>query len=161
MMMLEQDPELRQLHAWWRARAGPGSLPVLSHLEEIELLNSGCVSLVEVGHEPREFRFRLVSPRLTALLGYEVSGKTTAAIPEPAARAYVEELYERAVRTREPVYDVGERVLDGRRWSHRALVLPLSSEGTAVDRLLICRVAVPPEPVLPPSDAARQSRPRR
>ncbi len=140
-----EEPELWQLHAWWRARAGSGPtpLPVLSHLEEIELLNSGRVSVVEVGHEPLQFRYRLVSPELSALLGYEVSGKTTAAIPEPATRAHVEALYERVVRNRAPIYERGELTLDGRRWTHRTLVLPLSAEGTRVDKLLIFRLTAP------------------
>lgn len=145
---LVEEPELRRLYEWWRARAGPVSLPVLSHVEEMELLHSGRMSLVEVEHDPLQFRYRLVSPEMTVLLGYEMSGKTSDAIPEPDSRAFVEELYARVVQTRAPVYDHGERVLDGRRWSFRTLALPLSSSpGARVDRLLIRRIVAPPEPV--------------
>lgn len=148
MGTLEQDAGLQRIYAWWRDRAGPGTagLPTLSHMEEIELLHSGCMSLVEVTHDPLQFRYRRVSSELTAHLGYHMSGQLTQAIPEPATRTYVEQLYERAVRTRAPVHERGELVLDRRRWSHRTLVLPLSSDGFAVDALLVYRRTMPPAP---------------
>lgn len=158
-MMLEVDPELQRIYAWWRDRTGPGMgrLPTLSHIEEIELLNSGCMSLVEVAHDPLRFRYRLVSSELTAHLGYDMSGKPTRAIRSPTMRAYVEQLYERVVQMRAPWHERGELVLDRRRWLHRTLVLPLSAEGSTVDALLVYRRTTPTAPS-PPSEEAEQAR---
>ena len=140
MTILDEDPVLRRLHALSRDRAGPGgALPTLSQIEEIELLHRPSMSLVEVTRDPLQFRYRWVSSEVAMLLGYDMTGKTTAAIPDAEARAYVEGLYERAVALRAPLYERGELVLGGRRVSHRTLLLPLSSDGSAVDKLLIYR----------------------
>lgn len=140
MTIPDDDPVLRQLHALWRGRAGHGgTLPTLSQIEEIELLHRPSMSLVEVTRDPPQYRYRWVSSEVAAMLGYDMTGKTTAAIPDAQARAYVERLYERALAQRAPLYEQGELVLGGRRLSYRTLVLPLSSDGSAIDKLLIYR----------------------
>jgi hypothetical protein len=101
------------------------------------------MSLVEVTHDPLRFRYRLVSSELTAHLGYDMSGKPTRAIRDPAMRAYVEQLYQRVVLMRAPLHECGELMLDGRRWLHRTLLLPLSAEGSAADALLVYRRTMP------------------
>ena len=141
MTILDDDPVLRWLHDSWHARAGPGgTLPTLSQIEEIELLHRPAMSLVEVTGDPPQFRYRWVSSEVATLLGYDMTGKPTAAIPDAEARAYVERLYERVLALRAPLYEQGELVLDdGRRLSYRTLVLPLSSDGATIDKLLAYR----------------------
>lgn len=140
MTILDDDTELRRLYALWRDRAGPGgALPTLSQIEEIELLHRPSMSLVEVTHDPLQFRYRWVSSEVATLLGYDMTGKSTEAIPDAEGRAYVERLYERALALRAPLYERGELVLGGQRVSHRTLVLPLSADGSVVDKLLIYR----------------------
>jgi hypothetical protein len=144
MVMAVQDPELRRIYAWWRDRAGSGAaIPTLSHFEEIELLGCGFLTLVEVTHQPLRFRYRLVSSEIATHLGYDMSGKPTRAIRDPAVRTYVERLYARAVRARAPLYERGVLSLGGRRWKHRTLVLPLSRQGLVVDALLVYRRVKP------------------
>ena len=142
MTILDDDPVLQRLYALWHDRAGPsGALPTLSLIEEIELVHGPSMSLVEVTHNPLQFRYRWVSSEVATVVGYDMTGKPTEAIPDAAARAYVERLYQSALTLRAPLYERGELVLGGRRVPHRALVLPLSSDGSAIDKLLIYRRA--------------------
>jgi hypothetical protein len=70
-----------------------------------------------------------------------MTGHDVEDVPEPETRAYVKLLYTRAVWKRAPLYEKGRITLDGRRWDHETLVLPLSSDGETIDMLLIYRKA--------------------
>jgi hypothetical protein len=62
-------------------------------------------------------------------------------------RAYAERFYAETVQRALPLFQREETVLDGRRWNHQALSLPLSPNGSAIDMLMIYRVAGAPVPI--------------
>jgi hypothetical protein len=145
-----QAPLPRLLDYWEGKRAGR-PMPSWAGMDPLDFSYMlGRVSLVEVHPgPPRRFRYRVVATTLALQLGYEMTGRFTDEIPEPQVRAYVEAQYGQLVDARVPLVDGGERMLDGRRWNHQCLYLPLSSDGETVDRLLAARivteVATPPE----------------
>ncbi len=104
----------------------------------------GRVSLIDVLEGPRRFHYRLVSTRVTEHLGYEMTGKLLDDMPESEMRAYAERFYAATLARRLPLYHRDEALLDGRRWSHESLALPPSSDGQAIDRLMVYRVTGAP-----------------
>lgn len=144
------DAALKRLYRYWTERRGAKRFPSRADIDPLDFGYAlGRVSLVDVLEHPRRYRYRLVSTSLTARLGYEMTGKFLDQVPETEMRAYTERLYAAAVASRVPLHSRDEAMLDGRRWRHEALILPLSSDGDAVDMLLIYRTADPPNPLEP------------
>lgn len=145
------DAAMKRLYLYWAERRGARRCPSRTDIDPLDFGYAlGRVSLIDVLSHPRRFRYRLVSTSLTARLGYEMTGKFLDEIPETEMRAYTERLYLTALAKAVPLHVRDEAVIDGRRWKHEALVLPLSSDGGAVDMLMIYRTAdptVPPRPV--------------
>jgi hypothetical protein len=145
------DAVLKRLYRYWAERRGAKRYPARSDIDPLEFgFAVGRVSLVDLVGQPRRFRYRLVSTSLTERLGYEMTGKFLDEIPETEMRAYTERLYLAAVAKAAPVHVRDAAMIDGRRWKHEALVLPLSSDGSSVDMLMIYRTA---DPTIPPRRA--------
>ena len=104
------------------------------------------MSLVDVLDAPRRYRYRLVGTAVTDNLGYEMTGKFLDQLPESQMRAYLEQLYGKAVTQRAPVYERDQVNLDGRLWRSETIVLPLSSDGQAINLLMIYRETDRPRP---------------
>ena len=137
---------LIRLYAYWQESRGAKRFPARTDIDPVDFSFAlGRVSLVDVLATPRRFRFRLVSTVLTEHLGYEMTGKFLDQIPESEMRAYLERLYAVALERRNPLYARDEIVLDGRRWKHEALVLPLSSDDRSIDMLMIYRATDRPQ----------------
>ncbi len=144
------DGALKRLYGYWVERRDAQRYPSRDDIDPLDFGYAlGRVSLIDVLENPRRFRYRLVSTSLTARLGYEMTGKFLDEIPETEMRDYTERLYAAAVERRVPLHLRDEAMLDGRRWRHEALILPLSSDGTSVDMLMIYRTADSPVPLRP------------
>jgi hypothetical protein len=142
------DSDLKRLHRYWTERRGVRPFPARAEIDPVEFgFALGRVSLIDVVHRPRRFRYRLVSTQMTKHLGYEMTGKFLDELPETDVRAYAERFYAETVLRALPLYQREETVLDGRRWSHQALSLPLSSDGNTIDMLMVYRVAGAPVPI--------------
>lgn len=147
------DADLKRLYRYWAERRGGRAFPARGDIDPVEFSYAlGRVSLIEVLESPRRYYYRLVSTQLTDHLGYEMTGKFVDEIPEPEMRSFAERQYLRAVERRAPLYQSDEVVLDGRRWRHETLELPLSADGRNVNMLMIYRATSEPAPVSPGGD---------
>ncbi|MFM2042693.1 MAG: hypothetical protein RLY86_1269 [Pseudomonadota bacterium] len=136
-----QHPDLRRFLAYWQDKRQGRCMPSRRDVDPLEFSwILGRVSLVEVGEEEPRFRYRLLASTLADHLGYEVTGRSTADIPEPEMRAYVEGHYIRVTESRLPHADRGDMLLDGRLWRSEALYLPLSADDGRVDMILVARI---------------------
>lgn len=137
----EIGPEdAKRLYRYWLAKRGGRAFPSRKDVDPLDLpFVLGRISLIEVSASPRRFRFRLVSTDLTEHLGYEMTGKYVEELPETELRDYAADFYARATEARAPIYEEGGPLLDGRHWKHKTLALPLSSDGEAIDMLLVYR----------------------
>jgi hypothetical protein len=148
------DPSLKRLYGYWTERRGARPYPSRHDIDPLDFAYAlGRVSLIDVLERPRRFRYRLVSTTLTERLGYEMTGKFLDEVPEAEMRDYSERFYVAALERRAPLYFRDDTMLDGRRWRHEGLALPLSADGLRVDMLMIYREAeapVPPDPVSTP-----------
>ena len=139
---------LLRLYDYWLAKRGVRLFSSRRDLDVLEFSFAiNWLSLVDVLDKPRRFRYRLVSTTLTDRLGYEMTGKYVDHIPEDEVRSYVKDLYTRAVDLRAPLYEKSTRTFDYKVWQHEVLVLPLSSDGTNIDMLMIYRITYDPKPL--------------
>jgi hypothetical protein len=132
----------------WLTQRGARMLPDWRDIYPIDARFSlGLVSLIDVTDHPRRFRYRLVSRKLTERLGYEMTGRYVEDIPDIKTKMYVQNLYAEAVDLRAPLYERNKRFFKSRSWEHEVLVLPLSSDGKAIDMLMIYRETYDPKQV--------------
>jgi hypothetical protein len=137
---------LKRLYRYWADRRSAREFPSRADIDPVEFGYAlGRVSLIDVLEDPRRFRYRVVSTMLTEHLGYEMTGRFLDELPAGEMRAYTERLYTHALARRLPIYETDGIVLDGWRWSHEALVLPLSSDGQRIDMLMVYRITRRPE----------------
>lgn len=137
-----RDDALKRLYRYWTERRGGKRFPSRDDIDPLDFGYAlGRVSLIDVMENPRRFRYRLVSTSLTALLGYEMTGKFLDEIPETETRAYTLKLYAAAIENRAPLHVRDDVTLDGRRWTYEALLLPLSSDGETIALLMVYRTA--------------------
>ena len=141
-----RHPLLRQFYDYWDSRRGERRFPARSALDPMDFKFAlGRASLVDVMRDPLRFRYRLVASYLTDHLGFEMTGKLADEIPAPGMRAYTVASYTRAVEANAPLHQAEDVMLDGQRWRHEALFLPLSTDGDTIDMLAVCRVTDPPK----------------
>jgi hypothetical protein len=134
------DAVLKRLYDYWCERRRGKRYPSRRDIDPAEFSFAlGRVSLIDVFDAPCRFRYRLVATTLTENLGYEMTGKFLDQIPQSETRAYTEAFYTKALAAQAPFHARDEVVLDGRRWKHEALVLPLSADGVTIDMLMIYR----------------------
>lgn len=104
----------------------------------------GDVILVDVleGTPPR-FRIRLHGTNLSERTRFDLTGKMLDEMPAPEFRELSTRSFRRVVRTREPLHAHAERLLDNRMQRYEAVILPLSSDGETVDRLMVGMIYAP------------------
>lgn len=136
---------LQRILEYWNQRRGDREFPARRDIDPVEFGYAlGHVSLIEVQYAPLRFRFRLVPSAISHYLGYEMTGKYADEIREPELKAFLVARYTKVVNQRRPLAEMGDHILDGRRWRHQAIYLPLAADGTTIDMLLSCRIAEKP-----------------
>jgi len=145
---LTNNDGLLRLYGYWVEKCGTRKLPSRQDIDPLEFTYAlSRVSLVDVEEGARRFHYRLVSTSLTERLGYEMTRRYVEDIPDEEVRSYVEALYARAADLRAPLYERSKRFFSNRIWNHEALVLPLSSDGSTIDMLIVYRITDKPEPL--------------
>jgi len=135
-------PKLRQLYAYWAEKRAGRPYPMRADLDPIGLrFILGNLILVDVigalgGGEPR-FRIRLHGTNLAARHGYELTGKMLDELPVGEQRDLARQSFSQVVATGAPLHAHRDRVLDGRNQRYETIILPLSSDGAAIDMLLV------------------------
>jgi hypothetical protein len=104
----------------------------------------GDVILADVIDDtPPRFRIRLHGTNLSERTRFDLTGKMLDEMPAPEFRELAYRSFRKVVRTREPLHVIADRALDGITQRYEAILLPLSSTGQAVDRLLIGMIFEP------------------
>jgi hypothetical protein len=133
----QADP-LRVLTAYWRGLAGAGAPPHLKQVDPVELRPAlGYVMLLDAVEGGRDFRYRLYGSIISAISGFDMTGKL---LSEHPANAYVTEFgiatYRAALQRREPVYPERSPVGAVQTTSWQRLALPLADDSGAIVRFL-------------------------
>jgi hypothetical protein len=97
----------------------------------------GNLSLVDVTRDPLDFRFRIHATNVADRMGFDMTGKMLATLPDRQYAALIRTHYTEVVTLRRPVARLRNRVMtDQHTWNCEVLVLPLSSDGQTVDMLM-------------------------
>ncbi len=127
---------LRRLHDYWASKKGDRKAPSRADIrpeEIVPLLPS--VYLVDV--EGTRFRLRLVGTEIVLEYGAEITGKYLDEIDLDAVRSAILGEYDTARRECLPQYHTWNyHKDDGRFLRYSRLILPLSSDGQTVDKML-------------------------
>jgi hypothetical protein len=98
----------------------------------------GRLSLLDVLHDPLRFHYRVHGTEVADRFGFDMTGKSLDAWPDAVHRALIYENFVKVVDGRTPLVQQRERTMNhGRVQRYVALVLPLSSQGTVVDMLMV------------------------
>lgn len=129
---------LQRLHAYWAGLPVAGcGVPLRAAFDPIAvpycLANLGVAEI----ETPFRVRYRLAGSALEDLYGGPLAGRYVDALYTPALRARVLEGYRRVTAGAAPVYDAPMRLLRSFGLGFLRLMLPLSEDGDAVDRVLV------------------------
>jgi hypothetical protein len=143
-----KDQLLLRLYGYWNERRAHSPFAAPREMDPADYAFAAeRVSLIEVHREPLRFRYGFVASQLTAHLGYDMTGMYVDEVPEPSMRQFARACYERAVQEQSPCYEKGIVLIRLAEWWHETLVLPLATDGTTIDALLIYRNTVRPTTV--------------
>lgn len=129
----------------WNARRAPGRLPAWRDFRFEDFVGwYGWVSVCDVTYEPIfDTRYRLWGTRVAEILGYDMTGRSPRRNSEPPSEyegGYSQVEFDfLETLARQPAIGVTAGSIDwqGRgHISYEEIILPLSEEGEAVDRLL-------------------------
>lgn len=140
-----RHPKLRQLYEYWDGRRGERAMPSRADIDPVDMRFAiGDVILAEVVDEtPPRFRIRLHGSNLSERTNFDLTGKMLDEMPVPEFRELSTRSFRKVVRTKEPLHVIAERPLDGRIQRYEAILLPLSADGTRVDRLMVGMIYEP------------------
>ena len=130
------DPQLRLLHDLWQTHRDGAPAPRLADLDVFDSPHwLGHLSLLETIEDGLHFRYLIYRRALAAYYGRDLSGKTTrdlsAAVGNLIRREYLQ-----AYADQRPVLVERRRRVRGVSIMIAKLILPLSSDGRAIDLLL-------------------------
>lgn len=138
--MLEiSHPKLRRLYEYWCEKRGDRKMPARADLDPLDMtFIIGNIILVDViDGSPLQFRIRLHGTNLVQRVGYELTGKMLDELPQTEFRKLAQESFTRVATGAEPTAGKRDRVIDDRFARYETAILPLSSGGERVERLLI------------------------
>jgi hypothetical protein len=152
----------RELYDYWHQTAGKRRLPARSDLDPFSVPKLlPCIGLIEIGAGLSEARFRLAGTKLRDVYGEEVTGKRLDSVFAGASADYWQRVHSRVVERAAPSCGVVRGPSEGR--DHILLFwmrLPLSQDGSNVDRILCYDIAGASESVASRQEAWRAYAPR-
>ena len=133
-------PDLNEVHAYWLAKRGQRRMPSRCDIEPTEiprLLRN--LMLIDVLYDPIRFRYRLIGTNVVDATGENRTGRCFDCVDFFAANPVVRKQYLAAVTTGEAVHSMEPfyRLDNRREYEVERLLLPLSSDGVAVDMILV------------------------
>lgn len=148
------SPDLLDLLARWEALRGERRYPARADIDPAAFKpHLGTVMLIAPRRGERlQFHYRLIGDLIASRAGYDLTGRTFDDLPDPAFRDFCQRLFERALALGEPISATGRRLIAGEPFYFDSLVLPLSTDGVAID-MFLAKLIYPAEmnPAGPPA----------
>lgn len=135
-----QSPAVRAIYELWRSkRAAAGGLVLRADIDPIDIgaRNLPHVAIIEL-LEDGDLRYRLVGGHILEYIGYDFSGWRVSEYYRDKPDDGSPEDYHTAIAERRPMHSRANLIADGRSYViYERLILPMSSDGIRVDRLLV------------------------
>ena len=134
-----EHPTLRELHAYWLAKRGQHAAPPKSAINPGDLKSLlSHIGLVDVVGTPPRFHIRLFGTSLASAYGEDITGKNRDDLDLSGASQQIRVFLERAVLECQPQsFRAQYTKATGRYLKYEQINLPLSDDGTVVNRLLV------------------------
>ena len=131
-------PKLRQLYEYWDGKRGDRLMPARADIDPLDMRFAiGNVILIDVIEgDPLRFHIRLHGTNLSERVRFDLTGKMLDEMPWTEFRNLTQASFTKVATTREPIHAHRDRILDSRRRYYETIILPLSSDGVRVDRIL-------------------------
>ena len=137
------DRRLRRVYDYWQDKRGARAMPARADVDPGELRSVlPYLMLTDVLDDGCRFRYRLFGTAVAEAFGLDPTGRfVDEVMSDPKYRAFIVGLYRDIVAMKRPIYSTtrygGHR--DVEMWTQR-LMMPLSSDGEAVDMVLSIQV---------------------
>lgn len=129
-------PQLRELHSYWLKKKADQRWPRRVAIDPVDLgFCLGYLALAEI-ETPFRVRYRLVGTKLCELYGADPTGFYIDQLYTPGFRSHVLAAYRNTVEQGTPFYDEPFFGVFRFRLGYYRLLLPLSTDGERVDRVL-------------------------
>ena len=130
-------PEIAQVLEYWRVKKGDRAFPARADIDPLEFVRTlPRVMMVDVTYDPLEFRYRVAGTGIFAIHGQELTGKRARDLEPPEFGAEIHRHYCEVIERRAPMLHLIELTMDYITTSYARLILPLSSDGERIDRLM-------------------------
>jgi len=129
-------PKLQELYAYWQRKAGDRPMPALRELNPATL-KPWLANLLIIGvREESKFHYHYYGAGFIDAFGVNMSGRTIDSLPE-AQRTLIQHEYEYVRARKAPTWRIYSGEFDGRILTWERLILPVATDGTNVDALLV------------------------
>jgi hypothetical protein len=139
----------RELYDYWRETAGLRRMPARSDINPFSVPKLlPCIGLIDLTEGLGEAQFKLAGTRLRDVYGEEITGKRIDRVFAGACADYWRDIHARVAEECSPLHGVVRGPAQGR--DHIVLFwlrLPLSQDGTKVDRILCYDTVAPIEAI--------------
>jgi len=132
-----ESPAIAAGVAYWREKAGTAAMPSRAQIDPVEMRSFlRKILLIDV-MENGDFVFRLFGSEITEANRQDLTGRRADATSLGASAPQFLDAYRRTIAARAPVFFVGRIWWQDRGYvSFEQVILPLSSDGAQVDKLL-------------------------
>ncbi len=132
-------PEVDRILSYWRTKRGERAFPSRADIDPMEFRRElPRVMMVDVSYDPLDFRYRVAGTGLFAMHGVELTGKRASELDPPEFGALIHRHYAEVIERRVPKLHVVELTVNYLATSYARIILPLSSDGAVIDRLITC-----------------------
>lgn len=137
-----KSPTLQRMLDMWNERRGTRAMPSRKDFDAAVLLKyNGQILLIDVEHNPRRYRFRLVGIGVVELLKRDLTGHYFEEVYTPAQLETLTKSSEYCIKTKLPIRIRSRLDYADRSHVHvEILEMPLSSDGETVDMIMKCVV---------------------
>ena len=135
------DPDLIRFYDYWADLRGNRAMPSRGNLDPLQIAPEFLpnLMLIDVLHEPRRYRYRLIGTQVVAASGEDRTGRIFENVGFFKIHPAVIEQYGGVVDTGQPLHSLEPftNFNSGATYDVDRLLLPLSSAGRVVDMLVV------------------------
>ena len=133
------DPDLVRFYDYWTTLRGQRAMPSRRDIDPLQIPPGYLpdIMLIEVSHQPRRYRYRLVGTHVVTASGEDRTGRSFDDVFK--TNTAVMQQFEQVVNTAEPLFSLEPftNFITGRKYDVDRIMLPLSSDGRLVDMVLV------------------------
>ena len=133
-----KDDSLRRLYLYWDRKRAGRRFPARRDIDPLDLaFVLGWVLLVDVAYDPMCFTFRVYGSELAARVDHDLTVKTADDHPMPPVREHIKAAWREVVTQAKPIHGSYTEMRGSEPIELETLRLPLSTDGTTIDMLLV------------------------